>query len=105
MNDVGFFLGIALTIIGFVSMTLIAWAEHKRAIYSEDMLREFVTELHNLREAKRLFLKVFPDCFVCPNCGPFAKVDEDTCCATCGRDTEIMNSETALANATKDGGM
>lgn len=25
--------------------------------------------------------------FVCPNCGPHVRADEDGCCGTCGRDT------------------
>ena len=34
-----------------------------------------------------LLLMVLPECFVCPDCGPIVKADEDGCCAYCGADT------------------
>jgi len=41
-------------------------------------------------------LRVLPECFVCSECGPLVKADEDGCCTTCGRDCEVKPTADAL---------
>ena len=43
-----------------------------------------------------IFLRVLPRCWACYDCGYFIKVDEDGCCAICGRDAHEVDSEYAL---------
>ena len=40
-------------------------------------------------EYARMMARRMPECFVCPDCGPFVWVDEDGCCVTCGADTRL----------------
>lgn len=37
-----------------------------------------------------LFTRILPEVFVCVECGPFMKSDEDGCCADCGSDGAII---------------
>ena len=37
-----------------------------------------------------LIEKILPEVFVCVECGPFMKSDEDGCCGTCGSDGAII---------------
>lgn len=50
-----------------------------RSVYSYD---KFVAALAGVRALEW-------EHFVCPECGPRVKADEDGCCATCGRDCRV----------------
>lgn len=65
----------------------------------EDKLKAQKKEIDRL---KALLEAVLPECYVCPECGPVAKVDVDGCCVSCGRDCEIEFTRDALCE--KGGG-
>jgi hypothetical protein len=46
------------------------------------------------REAELRAMLVARSPFVCPTCGPYAKVDEDQCCAACGADCVLASPST-----------
>lgn len=45
----------------------------------------------------KMLLLVLPDCFICPDCGPLIRADEDGCCSTCGAECSISPTQEALA--------
>lgn len=47
---------------------------------------------------RKLILLVLPECAVCPECGPFVRIDEDGCCTMCGRATRTMETKEVLGN-------
>ncbi len=50
---------------------------------------------------RETLLRVLPECFVCPTCGPLVKADEDGLCASCGADTTLQDTAQALEAATE----
>ena len=44
----------------------------------------------------RLILDLLPECFICDECGPLIKVDEEGCCVTCGIDARIISTKDLL---------
>ena len=65
-------------------MPVIDWqARAKTAEALVTRLRARVAEL------EATLRRVLPEHFVCSNCGPMVKADEDGCCSQCGRDTTI----------------
>ena len=49
------------------------------------------------RAAGRVLPIVLPECFVCDDCGPFVRADEDGCCAMCGKDAKVRKTKGVLA--------
>lgn len=52
----------------------------------------------NTRRLEQLFITVMPEVFECPDCGPFARVDEDECCAVCWADCDVVPTHLALVD-------
>jgi len=77
------------------------WAANKISEVVEEKVAlqsALETERATVAELRVVFLRVLPECFVCEECGPLVKADEDGCCATCGRDCKVRPTADALAS-------
>ena len=58
--------------------------------------------LTRIRWLESIILRVLPEYFVCAECGPFVKVDEDGCCWYCGRGTKVRKAINVLRRRKHD---
>jgi Zn finger protein HypA/HybF involved in hydrogenase expression len=44
-----------------------------------------------IQTLRGILSRLLPESFLCPGCGPYAKSDEDGCCAACGTDLSAVS--------------
>jgi len=73
-------------------------AERDQALgYYEASAEEARVAIHQLAKLAEAFERACPVAWICPECGPFIKVDEDGCCASCGADAVVRDYVENLA--------
>lgn len=72
--------------------------------HPSDEARPYVSlieSLTNERDSLRAELNAWRNCYMCLECGPHVRADEDGCCATCGQDC-ILVVDGRLARGTRE---